>query len=231
MQQLQAVLRQPPLEWVLVDADDTLWCDTQYFRTLESEFDRLAVTGVVQSQPGALDALTVCLRDSVPGEAGFAACVRKVALSLGLPAIAMTELDLAITTFLDHPIDLLPMVRETLPLLANARRVLWTKGSTQEQIAKLQRSGLGAHFDDVRVVKKKDAPSLGAILDVLGATPNATLVIGNSVQHDVAPAIALGARAVWLDHAENLRGRNAELPIGRLVRVNGWEEIHVALSG
>ncbi|HXA16447.1 MAG TPA: HAD hydrolase-like protein [Thermoanaerobaculia bacterium] len=121
------------------------------------------------------------------------------------------------------------MVRETLPLFTQSVRILWTKGTPKEQTNKLERSGLRTVFDDVVVVSKKDTQALRAALRKVGGATHETLVIGNSLQHDIAPAVALGARAIWLDHPSNLRGRNAAMPDAGVVRVDGWEEIHLAL--
>jgi FMN phosphatase YigB (HAD superfamily) len=49
---------------------------------------------------------------------------------------------------------------------------------------------------------KPSAAAFQGVLDALGVAPAATLMVGDSLERDVAPALALGMSAVWLRRAE-----------------------------
>ena len=61
-------------------------------------------------------------------------------------------------SMLDHPVDLIDGVAETVAALAEAgyRLVVVTKGDLHHQQAKLWRSGLVDHFERVEIVAEKD---------------------------------------------------------------------------
>jgi beta-phosphoglucomutase-like phosphatase (HAD superfamily) len=49
----------------------------------------------------------------------------------------------------------------------------------------------------------KPSPKIfGAALDALGVAPAQVLMVGDSLEHDVVPALALGVSAVWLRRNE-----------------------------
>jgi hypothetical protein len=53
------------------------------------------------------------------------------------------------------------------------------------------------------------------------------VIIGNSIQHDIIPATANNAYAIYLNHSENTHGRNGVLPTCS-VEVHEWWEINDA---
>lgn len=83
---------------------------------------------------------------------------------------------------------------------------LITNGAADLQREKIESSGLAGYFDSITIsgevgVGKPDAKIFKAALASLGARPETTVMIGNSLKSDVAAAQALGMRAIWLNRA------------------------------
>lgn len=103
----------------------------------------------------------------------------------------------------DHPIELLPEVRETLQYLSGRHRlILMTKGAVVEQSGKIERSGLKAHFAAVEIVAEKDVAAYDSVVKKHGLAREATWMIGNSPRSDINPALAAGLHAVFVPHGD-----------------------------
>jgi len=81
---------------------------------------------------------------------------------------------------------------------------LVTNGPDDQQRVKLARSGLDAAALPMITsgevgVKKPDPKPFLVALERLEATPDEAIVVGNSLESDVAGAHAAGIRAIWLD--------------------------------
>jgi putative hydrolase of the HAD superfamily len=209
-------------EIVLVcDADDTLWFDHRYFA--EAYSDLAQATGW---QSEAVRASIEQHRTDF-GEEGFAAALRR-----SFPLLSRPLIDEIVERFRAHPIEPLPNCRQALERLS-VRRFLYTKGVCSEQERKLEISGLGGLFDRVHVVRRKSQGTFTETMESDGVRPSNVVMVGNSVRNDVLPAIAAGARAIWLDHAENFWGRDGVLP-SEAFRASTWlqvEEIVCSLGG
>jgi putative hydrolase of the HAD superfamily len=102
----------------------------------------------------------------------------------------------------DHPIELIEGVAETLPRLRERfRLLLLTKGDADVQELKLARSGLAHLFDAVHVVPEKDAGVLRDMVARYGLVPERTWMVGNSPRSDVNPALEAGIGAIHVPHA------------------------------
>ncbi len=80
------------------------------------------------------------------------------------------------------------------------RLLLITKGDVIEQDAKIARSGLASHFDGIHILAEKDVGTYRKVLQGAGVEPQCFLMVGNSVRSDIAPVMALGARAVHIPY-------------------------------
>ena len=81
---------------------------------------------------------------------------------------------------------------------------LVTNGASCLQREKLAESGLAHHFAAVAVsgeigVGKPDPAIFAHVLEALDADPAEAVMVGNSLDHDVAGARAAGIRAVWVN--------------------------------
>ena len=103
--------------------------------------------------------------------------------------------------FFDHPIDLIPGVRDTLPILQSMNTlILVSKGVPEEQLGKLQRSGLAHFFMRTEIVFEKDAATYRDLVRLHQLQPESTWMIGNSPRSDINPAKAAGLRTVFIPY-------------------------------
>jgi putative hydrolase of the HAD superfamily len=88
--------------------------------------------------------------------------------------------------------------------LRDHRLVLVTNGASCLQREKLEASGLAGHFDAVVVsgdvgVGKPDPAVFRHALDLVGASPDDAVMIGDTLERDIDGAVAAGLRAVWIN--------------------------------
>ena len=84
------------------------------------------------------------------------------------------------------------------------RLAVLTNGAPAQQRAKLRESGLATYLETVIVsgevgVGKPDPRVFGAALAALDVAPSTAVMVGDSIERDVAGAQAAGLHAVWLD--------------------------------
>ena len=93
-------------------------------------------------------------------------------------------------------------VAETLEYLAGRHDLtLFTKGHSDEQRLKMDRSGLGRFFQHTAIVKEKDPAAYRRLIAERGMPPATTWMIGNSPKSDVNPALEAGLNAIFVPHA------------------------------
>lgn len=225
---LSAIFQSPKLRLIAIDADDTLWYDSRYFRLVEDLLIKLCEPQGIDKKV-VFEMLEDTRRTYPAGENGFAGVLKEVASKVSLRANEISQLQRGLDDFLRHRIELLPRVRETLEILHRFRKVVITKGHKEEQKKKLKVSGLLEFIDDVIILNKKDGSQLTNALKTQGAVGSDSLVIGNSLQHDILPALEVGASAIWFNHAENFKGKNATLS-KEICEVEGWDEIELVIN-
>ena len=135
---------------------------------------------------------------------------------------------------LDHPVELLDGVTETVPLLAERwPLVLITKGDLFHQESKLARSGLLPHLDRVEIVSEKAPSTYRRILDAARVDPADFVMVGDSMRSDIEAALDVGARAIhipgyreWALEQSGLAGPED----GRWWRLRSFRELPGLLS-
>ena len=202
---------------VVIDADDTLWYDSVHFDELRNHTIR-CIGMPETSEFDILDRLTHLVAEEQPGERGYSRAIVRLANSYHLNPTILALVESHVERFLGRQLLLLPEVDAALSTLTETK-VLYTKGSEIEQRDKLSRSGLAHHFSRVHVVKKKDFDALKLTLEGYEQLPSNVVCVGNSLKHDILPAIKLGCHAIWIDHEANAFGRNDDLPRDA-VRIN-----------
>lgn len=182
-----------------IDADDTLWDEASAFDRAENRF-----VEAVAGWTGDLDvrdqlrALHFALIDRVGyGPAGYriaidSFCDNRVPAAFrgaakGLAQAIFNDLDKAVVTPLPGVVQALAQLSRHFPL------VLLSKGDEAHQRRKLDASGLGGVFRDVRIVREKTASVYRA---TFGDTPSA--MIGNSLKSDILPALEAGAFGLYV---------------------------------
>ena len=132
-----------------------------------------------------------------------------------VPASVIGTIIAAGREMVEHPVETLPHVRETLEELAgDYRLILITKGDLFDQERKLAASGLGELFHAVEIVGDKTAATYERAFKRHGDGPQRGMMVGNSLKSDVLPAIAAGSWGVYVPHELTNALEHAEEPIG-----------------
>jgi putative hydrolase of the HAD superfamily len=193
---------------LIFDADDTLWDSNIHFLEAEAEF----MAAMVAAGAGALDAVRTVMRrrelDVIRshgyGRGPYVVLMRLVASELAPAAVretVRTEIERIGTRLLERNCALLPGVESTIAELASRHRLaLFTKGRREEQLRKLDRSGLGRHFRHVEVPGEKDVAAYRRLVENASLKPERTFMIGNSPRSDINPALRAGLRAIFIPH-------------------------------
>lgn len=207
-----------PIKTLAFDADDTLWHNERSFRMSHYRFaELLSDHSDVSDLMGALDAAE---RRNL-GRYGFG--VKAFVLSMIETAIEVTEervpasvirqLIEAGNEMLEHPIELLPGVREALETLSETHRLfVITKGDLLDQERKLAQSGLGDLFEQVEVVSDKSTETYATILKRHGLAAQESVMIGNSLRSDVIPMLEIGGWGVYVPHEHTWSYEHADEP-------------------
>ncbi len=202
------------------DADDTLWQNEQFFRLTERRFAELL------SDHGDHDAISARLLAAEKrnlgkygfGIKGFTLSMIETAIEVTddkVPASVIRQILEAGRDMLEHPVETLPHVPETLAALAGQYRiVLVTKGDLFDQERKLAQSGLGEFFDAVEIVSDKTRSTYERVFARHGDGPKRAMMVGNSLKSDIVPAIDAGSWGVFVPHELTWVLEHVEAPSG-----------------
>ena len=155
---------------IAFDADDTLWHNERMFQATEAQFaELLAAYHPAEWVRERLFATEMKnLGHFGYGIKGFILSMIETALDLTESRITGAEVRRIVDWghfMLQHPVQLLDGVRETIEALNGSYRLmLLTKGDLFDQESKLARSGLGEFFDAVEIVSAKNAATYRTIL-------------------------------------------------------------------
>jgi putative hydrolase of the HAD superfamily len=195
-------------QFLLIDADDTLWENNVYFERAFEEFvaflDHSALTP--QQVRDVLDEIEEANnRVHGYGTLNFARNLQQCYQHLAERAVRPEDLDTVMalaSRILECPMEVIAGVPETLEYLAARHDLtLFTKGHPEEQRLKIDRSGLAGFFAHAAIVKEKDAAAYRRLVEERGLDPRCTWMIGNSPKSDVNPALEAGLSAVFVPHA------------------------------
>jgi putative hydrolase of the HAD superfamily len=191
------------LRTLLIDADDTLWENNIYFERATAEF--VAALGKRGHSASRIKELLWeteqhNVKTTGYGSNAYSQSLHEVARAFQVtdmePWIAQREQEL-----FNHPIDLMPGVQDTLPLLhARNQVILVSKGVPDEQLGKLKRSGLASYFHKTEIVFEKDVATYRELLRVHQLQTESTWMIGNSPRSDINPAKAASLRTVFIPY-------------------------------
>jgi putative hydrolase of the HAD superfamily len=192
---------------LLIDADDTLWENNIYFERAITSFISYLDHRVHTSEE-VREHLNICERATISkfgyGLQSFRRslidCFEQLSDGPITPEkhgriVSFTEAIAA------QEIELLAGVEETLRELGGRHRlILVTKGNTEEQNDKVERSGLRGLFAAVEVPHEKTAAMYRELAARHDCDAANTWMIGNSPRSDVNPALAAGLGAVFIPH-------------------------------
>jgi putative hydrolase of the HAD superfamily len=123
---------------------------------------------------------------------------------------------------------LLPDVEPTLQHLSRRHRLLmFTKGQRDEQLRKLERSGLAPLFARVETPREKDVDAYRQLVRDAELDPSVTFMIGNSPRSDINPAVRAGLRAVYIPHPHTweLEREEIEAADGRIIEISSFRRL------
>ncbi|HEY6419366.1 MAG TPA: HAD family hydrolase [Candidatus Binataceae bacterium] len=211
----------PPLTLVF-DADDTLWDSNIHFLEAFDQFAAaitaagiaIAVTEIKsvvhRTELELIGTLGYGRRPYVTALAQAARELASMEEALLTPILA--EVDRIGTHLVERTCELLPDVEVTLRELSTRHRLmLFTKGNRDEQLPKLERSGLAPLFDRVETPREKDVHAYRRLVQAAELAPAATVMIGNSPRSDINPAVRAGLRAVYIPHPHTWELEHEEL--------------------
>ena len=207
---------------LLIDADDTLWENNVYFERAIARF--ISFLNHHEFSPEQVrevlnDVERECVVKHGYGQHSFSHALVDTFERLSVGPIT-PALDAQITSFahmvLDHPIEFLPEVPQTLEYLSGRHRlILVTKGALEEQSGKIERSGLKEYFAATEIVAEKNSEAYLTLVEKHGLVRESTWMIGNSPRSDINPALAAGLHAVFVPHGDTWILEHEELATAR----------------
>lgn len=230
------------LRVIAFDADDTLWDCQGHFEEVEEHLYRLIAPYCDNPKRELFDTESANMEDLGYGCKAFTISIIETAVRVGgdhLTAAELADLLSHSKSLLHLPATPLPGVVDTLKKLREqfadgdtVKMVVFTKGELQDQENKLRRSGLLQYFDDVEITSDKTQREFLALCEHQTIHPSELLMVGNSLKSDIAPALAIGARAVhipfhitWqLEHFDDIDHE-------RLIKISHFSELLNILRG
>ena len=195
-------------ETLLIDADDTLWENNIYFEQAAFRyFGLMSSLGFsfqrVRSTLNEVERRNIRLLGY--GAKNFVMALKETLVMMAGPPVSadlLQSIDELAEVILNHPIELLEGVEESLGTLCqHYRTIVFTKGNREEQARKVGASGLSRFFSAVEIVPEKDERSFCEVLCRYGLRKEMTWMVGNSPKSDINPAIAVGINAIYIPHA------------------------------
>jgi putative hydrolase of the HAD superfamily len=194
---------------LLIDADDTLWENNIYFERAIARFISFLNHHEFSAEQ-VRAVLNDVERESIVthgyGLHSFAhslvGCYERLSLHPVTPE-SHAQIMSFTHSIMDHPIEMLPEVPETLDYLSKRHRlILVTKGAVAEQTGKVERSGLKNYFAAVEIVAEKNSAAYVRVLEQFNLDRTATWMVGNSPKSDINPALAAGMHAIFVPHGD-----------------------------
>lgn len=197
------------VDTVGLDADDTLWHSENRFHEAHQRYHELLSAHVDIGFDALEDRMLETERRNLRlfgyGAKGFTLSLIETAIEItdgAIPAADITTILDFGKEMLDHPVDLLDGVEETVERLRERghRLLLITKGDLWHQESKVAASGIADHFDGVEIVSEKDPDTYARLLRRHDVDPARFCMVGNSVRSDVLPLLDIGAQALHVPY-------------------------------
>jgi len=209
-------------QFLVIDADDTLWENNIYFERAFDEFveylDHSTLNAAEIRQ--VLDEIELAnAKIHGYGSLNFGNNLRQCYGHLAERDVREEDLRTVMSfaeRILDCPMQVIDGVAETLEYLATRHDLtLFTKGHAEEQKLKIDRSGLGIFFGHTAIVKEKDVAAYQSLLAERGIDAERAWMAGNSAKSDINPALAAGMNAVFIPHSHTWGLERQEIRPGK----------------
>src|SRR2546429_8239766 len=216
---------------LIMDADDTLWENNIYFeQAIHSFMTFLDHSRLSREEVRAV--LDEIERLMGYGSANFTKSLVETYRRLAEKDLQEKDIE-QVRRFGEQiraqPLQLLEGVKETLAYLSPRHDLfLLTKGDSEEQKLKVERSGIEGYFRQVVIVPEKDVAIYHRVVSELQLAPKRTWMVGNSPRSDINPALAAGLNAVYIPHPHTWRLEHEEVQNtgeGRLLMLSAFAEL------
>jgi putative hydrolase of the HAD superfamily len=230
------------LKLIGFDGDDTLWRSEDYYRRANDEFAVIVGRHVDLGDSHVHETMLATERRNLKL---FGYGAKGMTLSMVETAIAITEARISVDEIhqlveigkrvLQHPVELLPGIREAVEEVAKHYAVvLITKGDLFHQEKKVAQSGLADLFRRIEIVSEKDAATYLRVLSEFDLKPEQFAMVGNSLRSDIEPVVRLGGWGVHLPYhvtwAHELENGLREEERSRMITVETPSTIPAAVA-
>lgn len=220
------------------DADDTLWRSEDYYRDAQTAFE--GIVGGYVDLDDAHDRLYAVEKQNIAlfgyGAKGMTLSMVEAAIAITKERISARDLHRIVEigkSVLQHPVELLPGIREAVEEIARERPVvLITKGDLFHQEAKVRDSGLSDLFRRIEIVSEKDTATYARLFAEFALAPSQFAMIGNSLRSDIVPVLELGGCGVHMPYHVTWAHETETAPptaLERLRSVTGPSELPAAI--
>ena len=211
-----------------LDGDDTLWQNETRFQLTQTALRDLLRRHVPDADVDTHLAEVEMrnLRLYGYGVKAFTLSMIETAIQLTDRRIPAADLEVILgwgQEMLGAPTELLDGVEAALQDLSRRYELLLiTMGDLFDQESKLARSGLAEMFKGVDVLSEKNVDAYRAVLRRRQIEPSQFVMVGNSLRSDIAPVVALGARAVHIPYP--LTWHHEQVPEDSMPK-DGWHRL------
>jgi len=221
-------------QFLVIDADDTLWENNIYFERAFDEFvsflDHSSMTPAeIRTVLDEIEMVNARIHGY--GSMNFARNLRECYERLAERAVDPDDLRTVMAfaeRILECPVETIAGVPETLEYLCMRHDLtLFTKGNPEEQKLKIDRSGLRGFFRHTAIVKEKDTEAYRRLVREQQFDPSRTWMVGNSPKSDINPAMEAGLNAVFVPHAHTwvLEKQDIRPGAGQLLTVESFGDL------
>ena len=191
---------------IAFDADDTLWHNENAFADAEERFNELVSPW---ADAETAQRVLVATERAHLGLYGYG--VKSFALAMITAACELSDNTVSAATLrsmvdtaselLAMPTVLLDGVAEVVAEVSSQHpTMIITKGDLHHQLRRIAEVDLAKYCFDIEVVADKDPATYQRLLARHRIAPEQLLMVGNSIHSDVAPVLAIGARAVHIPY-------------------------------
>ncbi|QRP63481.1 HAD family hydrolase [Rhodanobacter sp. FDAARGOS 1247] len=196
------------LQLIGFDGDDTLWHSEGYYREANDAFAAIVGRYVDLGDQRVHDTMLATEQRNLQlfgyGAKGMALSMVETAIALSDSRISAADIHRIVElgkSVLQHPVELLPGIREAVEAVAAYHDVvLITKGDLFHQEKKVAQSGLADLFRRIEIVSEKNAATYRRVLGEFDLQPAQFAMVGNSLRSDIEPVLRLGGWGVHLPY-------------------------------
>jgi len=190
------------------DGDDTLWHSEGYYREANDAFAAIVGRHVDLADQRVHEQMLATERRNLQlfgyGAKGMTLSMVETAIAITGSRIDAADIHRLIELgkqVLQHPVELLPGIREAVEAVAETHQVvLITKGDLFHQEKKVAQSGLADLFQRIEIVSEKDPATYRRVLREFDLAPERFVMVGNSLRSDIEPVLQLGGWGVHMPY-------------------------------